>query len=84
MGALSYRRILVTEESGGGGLSLRSHNLDSVGELYAEDDFFDARKPPRQPVALCALMSTHALTKAPQMRGSVRLRITYTRQTPNR
>src|SRR5262249_40268426 len=35
----SYRRILVTEGSGGSGLSLRSDNLDSVGELYTEDDF---------------------------------------------
>jgi hypothetical protein len=25
--------------SGGSGLSLRSDNLDSVGELYTEDDF---------------------------------------------
>jgi hypothetical protein len=30
----SYRRILVTEGSGGSGLSLRSDDLDSVGELY--------------------------------------------------
>jgi len=37
----SYRRILVTEVkgSGGSGLSLRSDNLHSVGELYPEDDF---------------------------------------------
>ena len=35
----SYRRILVTEGSGGSGLSLRFDNLDSVGELYTEDDF---------------------------------------------
>src|SRR5262249_33599270 len=37
--APSYRRILVTEASGGGDLSLRSDNLDSVGELYTEDNF---------------------------------------------
>src|SRR5262249_40674934 len=36
---MSYRRILVTEGSGGSGLSLRSDDLDSVGELYTEDDF---------------------------------------------
>jgi hypothetical protein len=35
----SYRRILVTERSGGSGLTLRSDDLDSVGELYPEDDF---------------------------------------------
>jgi len=35
----SYRRILVTEGSGGSGLSLRSDNLDSIAELYTEDDF---------------------------------------------
>src|SRR5215217_4202449 len=35
----SYRRILVTEGSGGSGLSLRSDDLDSVGELYSEDNF---------------------------------------------
>jgi hypothetical protein len=33
----SYRRILVTEGSGGSDLSLRSDNLDSVSELYTED-----------------------------------------------
>jgi len=36
---MSYRRILVTEGSGGSGLSFRSDDLDSVGELYPEDDF---------------------------------------------
>ena len=35
----SYRRTLVTEGSGGSGLSLRSDDLNSVGELYPEDDF---------------------------------------------
>ena len=29
----------MTEGSGGSGLSLRSDDLDSVGELYTEDDF---------------------------------------------
>lgn len=37
--ASSYRRILVTGGSGGGGLSLRSDDLDSVVELYTADDF---------------------------------------------
>src|SRR5690242_16091527 len=36
---LSYRRILVTGGSGGSGLSLRSDDLDTVCELYAEDEF---------------------------------------------
>jgi hypothetical protein len=35
----SYRRILVTLEINGSGLSLRSDYFDSVGELYTEDDF---------------------------------------------
>src|SRR5262245_14245224 len=35
---MSYRRILVTEGVSGNGLSLRSDDLDSVGELYTEDD----------------------------------------------
>ena len=35
----SYRRILVTGGSGGGGLSLRSDDLDFVVELYTADDF---------------------------------------------
>src|SRR5262245_57584147 len=35
----SYRRILVTEGSGGSGLSLRSEVLHSVDELYPEDEF---------------------------------------------
>ena len=35
----SYRRILVTSGSGGSGLSLRSDDLDSVVELYTQDDF---------------------------------------------
>src|SRR6266508_419000 len=35
---LSYRRILVTDGSGGSGLSLRSDDLDSVVELYTHDD----------------------------------------------
>src|SRR5215216_7373099 len=39
MWVMSYRRILVTEGSGGSGLSLRSDALDSVGELYSEDNF---------------------------------------------
>jgi hypothetical protein len=30
---------LVTEGSGGSDLSLRSDNLDSVSELFTEDDF---------------------------------------------
>src|SRR5262249_3376313 len=33
------RRNLRKKGSGGGDLSLRSDNLDSVGELYTEDDF---------------------------------------------
>ena len=35
----SYRRILVTEGVRRQGLSLRSNDLDSVGEPYTEDDF---------------------------------------------
>ena len=35
----SYRRILVTEGSGGSGLNLRSDNLDPVSEPYTENDF---------------------------------------------
>jgi hypothetical protein len=30
---------LVTERSGGSGLSLRSNDLDSVSEPYTKDDF---------------------------------------------
>jgi hypothetical protein len=36
---MSYRRILVTAGSGGSGLRLHSDDLDSVGELYSEDEF---------------------------------------------
>jgi hypothetical protein len=35
----SYRRILVTEGSGGSGLNSRSNNLEAIGELYTENDF---------------------------------------------
>src|SRR6202035_375554 len=35
----TYPRILGKEGSGGSGLSLRSDDLDSVGELYTENEF---------------------------------------------
>ena len=36
---VSYRRNLGDVKSGSSGLSLRSDNLESGGELYTEDDF---------------------------------------------
>ncbi len=50
----SYRRILVTEGSGGSGSSLRSDDLDSIGELYSEDDFRRRLWPSRRRQLLSA------------------------------